>query len=190
MTVMKTKSIFLLLLSLVLFACSGNKEPRILIAYYSQSGNTKAVAEQIQAKFGGDLFEIGLKDPYPASEQETIEIAGRQREEKMLPELSNVVGNMNEYDIVFIGTPIWFGTASLPMLSFVGSHDFAGKTVIPFYTCGGGGEGTYVADVKAICKGAVFLGSFGTTRPERAAGTHIEKVARHLDQLTLGVERK
>lgn len=181
---MKTKLIFLTLLSAVLLSCGSNKKPNILIAYYSHSGNTKAVAEQIHAKFGGDLFEIQLATPYPDNEQDVIEVMQRQKEENIKPGLSNKVGDMSKYDIVFIGSPIWFGTASLPVFSFVESYDFSGKTIIPFYTCGGGGEGTYVEDIKAICNGATFLESFGNTRAEREAGTHTAKIEGHLEQLT------
>lgn len=181
---MKTKIIIILLLGIVLTACGVGNKPKVLIVYYSQSGNTKAVAEQIQAKFGGDLFEIELMTPYPAGEQETIEIVGRQREDNILPELSNGVGNMNEYDVVFLGTPIWFGTASLPVLAFVEEHDFAGKTVIPFYTCGGGDAGTYIKDIAPHLEGATVLNAFGNNRAEREAGTHIAKVAAYLEKLT------
>lgn len=180
---MKTKLIFLILLSTILFACDSSKKPKILIAYYSLSGNTKAVAEQIHAKFGGDLFEIKTLTPYPGNEQEAIEIIQGQRAANIKPELSGKVANINEYDIIFIGTPIWFGTASLPVFSFVESHDFAGKTIIPFYTCGRGDQGTYVRDIQAICEGATFLESFGNTRPEREAGTHTAKIEQYLEQL-------
>ncbi len=183
---MKTKIILIILsaLSTVVFTSCGGAKPKVLVAYYSQSGNTKAVAEQIQTKFGGDLYEITLATPYPADERETIEIVGQQREEGVLPELSSLVENLSEYDVVFVGTPIWFGTASLPVLSFVGSHDFAGKTVIPFYTCGGGDAGTYVADITPCLEGATILEAFGNNRAERTAGTHISKVAAHLEQIT------
>ncbi len=182
---MRTKIILILLLGVVLTACGGDAEPKVLIAYYSQSGNTKAVAEQIQAKFGGDLYEITLAAPYPAGERETIEIVGQQREAGILPELGGTVENMDEYDVVFIGTPIWFGTASLPVFAFVEAHsgDFAGKTVIPFYTCGGGDAGGYVADIAPHLEGAAILEAFGNNRAERTAGTHIAKVAAHLEQL-------
>ena len=180
---MRTKIILILLLGVVLTACGGDAEPKVLIAYYSQSGNTKAVAEQIQAKFGGDLYEITLAAPYPAGERETIEIVGQQREAGILPELGGTVENMDEYDVVFIGTPIWFGTASLPVLSFVEAHDLAGKTVVPFYTCGGGDAGTYLADITPYCEGATILEAFGNNRAERQGGTHVAKVAAHLEQL-------
>jgi flavodoxin len=185
---MKTKILLTILLSALLCAVStacNNHKPKVLIAYYSQSGNTKAVAEQIQARFGGDLFEITPETPYPAGETETIGIVELQRQENILPELTAGVENINDYDVVFLGTPIWFGTASLPVLSFVESHDFAGKTVIPFYTCGGGDAGTYVADITPHLEGATILPAFGNNRAERTAGTHTAKVAAHLEQLKL-----
>ncbi len=181
---MKIKAFFLLALTALLLSCGGSKEPRILIAYYSQSGNTKAVAEQIQAKFGGDLLEIELADPYPADEGETIGIVGQQREAGMLPTLGGAPVDMNDYDVVFLGTPIWFGAASLPVLAFVEANDFAGKTLVPFYTCGGGDAGTFVADITPYCEGATILEAFGNNRAEREAGSHVEKVAAQLERLT------
>ncbi len=180
---MKTKIILILLFGVVLTACGGGAKPKVLIVYYSQSGNTKAVAEQIRSKFGGDMYEIELATPYPSDERETIEIVGRQRDGGVLPELNGAVGNMDEYDVVFLGTPIWFGTASLPVLSFVEGHEWAGKTVIPFYTCGGGNAGTYVEDITPYLEGAAILEAFGNNRCEREEGTHIAKVAGHLEQL-------
>ena len=192
---MKTKSILVILLSVLLLACNSNKkesgamriekapEPKILIAYYSLLGNTKAVAEQIQNKFGGDMFEIELVTPYPCDEKEVIEITKGEREVGYLPELSNKIENIADYDIIFIGTPIWYGTAASPIFTFVKSYDFSGKKIIPFYTCGGGNEGTYVEDLKAICEGAEFFESFGNRRPEREEGIHIEKIEKHLETI-------
>jgi flavodoxin len=183
---MKTKIFLILLLSAVLTACGAGK-PKVLIAYYSQSGNTREIAEQIQARFGGEMFEIELATPYPASEMETIGVVGTQRETGTLPELAGMVPNLADYDVVFLGTPIWFGTASLPMLSFVKAHSggFAGKTVVPFYTCGGGDAGTYVEEITPFLEGATILEAFGNNRAEREAGTHTAKVAAHLEQLSL-----
>ncbi len=178
---MKAKILILLLLTAVLSGCGA--KPKVLIAYYSQSGNTRAVAEQIQARFGGDMYEIALATPYPDGEAETIEVVGRQREAGNLPELSAGVENMGDYDVVFLGTPIWFGGASLPVLSFVAAHNFAGKTVIPFYTCGGGDAGTFVGDISPYMGDAVMFAPFGNNRAERTAGTHTAKVAEYLDGL-------
>ncbi len=179
---MKAKILLLLVLSAVLTACGGGK-PKILIAYYSQSGNTEAVAEQIQARFGGDIHEITLATPYPAGEAETIAVVGVQRETGAMPELSATIENFADYDVVFLGTPIWFGGASLPVLSFVAAHDFAGKTVIPFYTCGGGDAGSYISDIAPYMGDAVVFAPIGNNRAERTAGTHIEKVEAQLDGL-------
>ncbi len=178
---MKAKILILLLLAAVLSGCVA--KPKVLVAYYSQSGNTRAIAEQIQARFGGDMFEITPATPYPADEAGTIAVAGQQREAGTLPELSATVENIADYDIVFIGSPIWYGAASLPVMSFVAAHDFAGKTVVPFYTCGGGDAGTFVADITPHLNGAVVLEAFGNNRAERTAGTHTAKAEAWLDGL-------
>jgi flavodoxin len=172
-------------LSVALAAGGCVHKPKVLIVYYSQSGNTQAVAEQIQARFGGELHEITLASPYPAGEAETIEIVGRQRDQNTLPELAGTVADFADYDVVFLGTPIWFGTASLPVTAFAKAHSggWAGKTVIPFYTCGGGDAGTYVADITPFLEGATILEVFGNNRAERTAGTHTAKISAHLEGL-------
>ncbi len=180
---MKAKILILVLLSAVLTACGGTVPPKILVAYYSQSGNTRAVAEQIGTRFQVDLYEITLATPYPAGEAETIAVAGQQREAGTLPEVQNVAEVIADYDIIFLGSPIWFGAASLPMMSFVASHDFTGKTVVPFYTCGGGDAGTFLSDITPHLDGATILPVFGNNRAERSAGTHIAKAEAWLDGL-------
>ncbi|MDR2083738.1 MAG: flavodoxin [Bacteroidales bacterium] len=192
---MKAKSLLIILLSVLLLACNNTKkdtgairiekvpEPKILIAYYSLTGNTREVAEQIHDKFGGDIFEIELLTPYPTDEKTVIDIVKVEMESDYLPEVQNKVENMDEYDIVFLGTPIWFGTAATPIFTFVKEYDFSGKKVIPFFTCGGGDEGSYVEDVKVFCEGAEIYEAFGNRRPDREEGTHVEKVQKYLDQL-------
>lgn len=159
------------------------EEKKVLIAYYSHTGNTKVVAEQIYTAFGGDIFEITLTNPYPPTEKEVIAITKEEREQEILPEIANNVENMAQYDVIFIGSPIWYGTASTPVISFLKSYDFSNKTIIPFYTSGGGGEGTYVNDIKSLCEGATFLQSFGSTRNEREEGSAEQKIADYLSKL-------
>ncbi|MDL2227679.1 hypothetical protein LJC30_02190 [Odoribacter sp. OttesenSCG-928-L07] len=194
---MKAKTILFILISVLLMSCNNAKketgavrvekdpEPKILIAYYSLTGNTKAVAEQIHNKFGGDMFEIILVTPYPPDEKTVIDIVRLEMEKDYLPEISNKVENIDEYDIIFIGTPIWYGTAATPIFSFVKQYNFSGKKIVPFYTCGGGDEGSYVEDIKVFCNGAEFYNSFGNRRPDREDGTAVEKVEKHLNELML-----
>ena len=106
---------------------------KILVAYFSWSGNTKDAAQYIAQKLGADEFEIKREKPYPTeyepcSEEAHAEIGSR-------PAIVGKVENMEQFDVVFIGLPVWAGTAPMPVFTFLEQYDFAGKTVIPFCTC-------------------------------------------------------
>ena len=126
---------------------------KILIAYYSYSGNTKQVAEAIQKEIGGDLFEIKTEDRYPQEYQAMVNQAKREINEGYRPKLTTAVADMAQYDVVFIGSPNWWGTITPQVSSFLESYDLSGKTVVPFITHGGGGQQNTIADLAAQCKG-------------------------------------
>lgn len=130
-------------------------EKRILIAYYSLSGNTQEVAEAIQKELGGDLFEIETIDAYPEIYKELSEQAKREVSSGYKPALKKNVENPAQYDIVFVGSPIWWGTIAPAVSSFLAANDFAGKTVIPFVTHGGGGVQNSVVDFERQCQGCM-----------------------------------
>ena len=125
---------------------------KILIAYYSYSGNTKEVAEAIQKEIGGDLFEIKAEGTYPDEYRPMTEQAKKEIDAGFRPKLTTSVADMAQYDIVFIGSPNWWGTITPQVSSFLESYDLSGKTVIPFVTHGGGQQNT-IADLTAQCKG-------------------------------------
>ena len=116
------------------------QKPKVLIAYFSWSGNTKKIAEQIKEITGGDLFEIETVTPYSTNYNKCVEDAKKEKEQNARPAIKNKVANMSEYDIVYIGYPNWWGTMPMPVLTFIDSYDFANKTLLPFCTHGGGGE--------------------------------------------------
>ena len=126
---------------------------KILIAYYSYSGNTKKVAEAIQQKIGGDLFEIKTEGSYPDEYRPMTVQAKKEISENYRPKLTTKVDDMSQYDIVFIGSPNWWGTITPQVSSFLEAYDLSGKTVIPFVTHGGGGKQNTFADLTAQCKG-------------------------------------
>lgn len=132
----------------------GNVSQRkILIAYYSYSGNTAEVAKAIQAKTGGDLFEIKSDHAYPAEYRPMTEQAKKEIADGFRPKLTTKVGNIAQYDIVFLGSPNWWGTITPQVSSFLESYDLNGKTVVPFITHGGGGVQNTIRDMTAQCKG-------------------------------------
>lgn len=113
---------------------------KILVAYFSWSGNTRVIAKQIQELTGGDLFEIQTSVPYTTEYRPCTEVAKKEKEADARPELKTKVSNMEDYDLVFVGYPNWWGTAPMAIWTFLESYDLSGKTLIPFCTHGGGGE--------------------------------------------------
>ena len=122
-------------------------EGKTLVAYYSATGNTKAVAEMIAETLGADTFEITPAEPYTSEDLNWTDDSSRVSQEYSDPSLRTVeltadtVENWESYDTVFIGYPIWWGIAAWPVSSFVAANDFAGKTVIPFCTSASSGLG-------------------------------------------------
>lgn len=125
---------------------------KILIAYYSYSGHTKTVAEAIQKEVGGDLFEIKAEGTYPEEYRKMTEQAKMEIQNNYRPKLTDSVHNIAQYDIVFVGSPNWWGTITPQVSSFLDHYDLAGKTVVPFVTHGGGGVQNTVADLTKQCK--------------------------------------
>lgn len=130
---------------------------KVLVAYYSYSGNTKAVAEAIHAKVGGDLFEIKAEGTYPAEYRPMTEQAKREILSGFRPKLTTSVPDMEQYGVIFIGSPNWWGTITPQVSSFLESYDFAGKTIVPFITHGGGGRQRTIADMTNQCKGCTVV---------------------------------
>lgn len=114
---------------------------KTLVAYFSRTGNTRVIASQIHRARGATLFEIKPAVPYPEDYEKTVAQARRERDSGFAPTLQAEVVNMADYATVFLGFPIWGETAPPIIRSFLSSHDFAGKTLIPFVTHGGYGLG-------------------------------------------------
>ena len=120
---------------------------KILVAYYSATGSTKAVAETIAETTGADLFEISPKDPYSDDDLDWTNDDSRVSKEHVDESLRDVEltsttpENWDSYDTVLIGYPIWWGIAAWPVDHFVTDNDFSGKTVIPFCTSASSGIG-------------------------------------------------
>ena len=139
--------------------------PKSLIAYYSRRGknyfdgnitdlpvgNTEVVARKIAAITGGDLFHIEAVKPYPDDYDESTEVARIELGENARPELTATVPDFNAYDIIYLGYPIWWGVMPMPVLTFLESYDFAGKTIVPFCTHEGSGLGMSERYIRQAC---------------------------------------
>lgn len=131
---------------------------KILIAYYSWSGNTKQVAEAIQKEIGGDLFEIQTVKPYSEDYHTVTEQAKKEINDGYLPELKAKVENLEQYNTVFIGSPNWWGTIAPAVSAFIAENNLSGKRVVPFITHGGGGEQNTCSNMEKQCKGCLVQG--------------------------------
>ena len=114
---------------------------RMLVAYFSRSGNTRVVAGLIHRALGTDLFEIRPGRPYPEDYLETVEQARRERDSGYAPALDGRVSTIADYGTIFLGFPIWGETTPPVIRAFLSAHDLSGKILIPFVTHGGYGLG-------------------------------------------------
>ena len=133
---------------------------KTLVAYFSASGSTAQLAKTIAEVTGGDLFEIKPEQPYTSADLNWNEKKSRSSIEmsdpNSRPAIATTVKNMDEYDTVFVGFPIWWYVAPTIINTFLESYDFSGKTVIPFATSGGSGMGKTADRLKPSCGSAVL----------------------------------
>ncbi len=131
---------------------------KALVAYFSASGTTARLAKTISEAAGADLFEIVPAKPYTAADLNWHDSKSRSSVEMNNPDsrpaIASQVGNMGDYDTVFIGFPIWWYVAPTVVNTFLESYDFSGKTVIPFATSGGSGMGKTEEVLAKCCSGS------------------------------------
>lgn len=134
----------------------GSDGGKILIAYFSWSGNTKGAAEEIQRQTGADLFEITMVNPYSDDYNTVLDQAQQDQNEQARPELASHVENMDEYDTIILGYPNWWASIPMPVASFLEEYDFTGKTIIPFCSHGGGRFGQSLTAISKLVPNAVM----------------------------------
>jgi flavodoxin len=137
-------------------------EKKILIVYLSRTNNTKAVAEFIHQKVGGTIVPLELETPYPADYNATVQQVARENETGYLPPLKTKIDRIEQYDFVFVGFPTWGMQLPPPMKSFLRQYSLKGKTVIPFNTNAGYGEGSSFQTVRELCPQSTVLEGFVT----------------------------
>jgi flavodoxin/predicted small lipoprotein YifL len=137
------------------------QDHKVLVAYFSATGTTKGVAEHIANGLNADIYEIVPEDPYTDTDlnyndnnsRTTIEMS----DPNARPAISGSVENMEQYDIIFVGYPIWWGEAPRIVSTFMESYDFSGKTIVPFCTSGGSGIGSSASNLERLTSGATWL---------------------------------
>ena len=148
------------------------KEPtsKSLVVYFSATGNTKALAEKIAEESGSDVFEIVPEEPYTSADlnyNSDCRANDEQNDANARPAISSTLENLEDYDVIFIGYPIWWGTMPKIINTFLATYDLSDKTIMPFCTSGSSGISSSVSAIKNTCPNANvktgFRGTSGTT---------------------------
>lgn len=133
----------------------------VLVVYFSATGTTKGVAEKIAHGTNADIYEITPETPYTDADLNYHDNKSRStlemNDESARPAISGSVENMEQYDIIFVGYPIWWGEAPRILCTFVESYDFTGKTVVPFCTSASSGVGSSATNLEKLTSGANWL---------------------------------
>ena len=127
-----------------------------LVVYYSYSGITRRLAEDIALITDGNLRELKPQKPYSFSYNTAVKEAREEIEKGYCPPLLQGAEAIENTDVIFIGSPNWLKTFAPPVLSFLRAVDLSGKTIIPFCTHGGGGFGRMIEDYKKECKNSII----------------------------------
>jgi flavodoxin len=174
---MKVKQIYqiwLCSLLVVLTSCTNAQEPspaitepaventstmkkKVLIVYLSRTKNTRAIAEMIHQKMGGELVALELENPYPQNYQAIVAQVSKENESNFLPPLKTKIAAIDSYDLIFIGFPTWGMQLPPPIKSFLTAYELKGKTVIPFNTNAGYGIGSSFETFKKLTPNSTVL---------------------------------
>ena len=133
---------------------------KCLVAYFSASGETKKVAEKLATVVNGALYEIIPEQPYTNADLNWMDKNSRSsiemKDHSSRPAIAGRVENMENYDVIYVGFPIWWYTAPTIIKTFLESYDFTGKTIVLFATSGGSGFGDTAKTLQAVCPNAVI----------------------------------
>lgn len=121
---------------------------KTLVVYFSHTGTTKGVAEYIHEIVGGDIIELEPVNAYPEGYSDALDPAKQEQNENARPAIKTKIDNLDSYETIYMGYPIWWGTVPMMMFTFMESYDFSGKTVVPFATSGGTGIEQSMSDIR------------------------------------------
>ena len=154
----------IMLLSIGAASARANETPRMLVAYFSladeqyevgvvEQGNTKIVARMMIEMLGADGFRIEATKEYPKTYDELLEVSRKEAKDPL--EIAGTVEHMEDYDVIFLGYPIWWGDVPQIIREFLNSYDFSGKTIVPFCTHAGSRLGASVRTITSLCSNSI-----------------------------------
>lgn len=179
------KFLLLLAAAAAIVGCKSNKEEaqpgKSLILYYSQTGATKTVAEALQKETGADVELIEAEKPYDGDYETTIKRCQKEMAAGTTAEIKPLKANVADYDTIYIGYPVWFGTFAPPVGTLLKTANLEGKVIIPFCTFGSGGLTNTVESIRKSLSKSTVLDGFGIRN------ARIGKLAQELPQYLINI---
>ena len=161
---------------------------KILVVYFSHTGNTREIANQIHKNVGGDIFEIQTINPYPIDYDAVMAQTIQELKLGYKPKLKTKIENIKSYDVIFIGYPNWWNTIPAPIKTFLSEYDLSDKTLLPFCTHAGSGLGQSIADISKLCPKSTLLEGLAILGKD--VKTSQDKVSEWLQKIKITKEGK
>lgn len=160
---------------------STETDNKSLIVYFSWSGNTENVANSIQLQTNADIFEIVPEVPYTDDYDALLDLAQEEQRNDIRPAIANDIKNINDYDVVYVGFPNWWGDMPMILYTFFDTYDLSNKTIAPFCTSGGSGMSNTVEEIKnleenAIVTDGLHVGSSFASDPENDVTEWLQEI--------------
>lgn len=158
-----------------------NQESKSLVVYFSWSGNTKNVANSIQSQTNSDIFEIVPSTPYSDDYDTVVDLARKEQRNNERTEIAESIDNIDQYDVIYVGFPNWWGDMPMILYTFFDSYDLSGKTIAMFCTSGGSGLSGTVNEVKSLEPNAtvtegLHIGSRSSSNPDKAVSNWLSDI--------------
>lgn len=139
-----------------------------LVVYFSWSGNTESVANEIASQTGADVFEIVPAEPYTDDYDTLLDIAQEEQQNAARPAIAGTIDNLGQYDVVYVGFPNWWGDMPMILYTFFDEYDLSGKTIAPFVTSGGSGFSGSIDTIKSLEPDAAITAGLSLGSPQAA----------------------
>lgn len=152
-----------------------------LVVYFSWSGNTQNVAEAIRTQTDSDIFEIVPETPYSDDYDTVLDVAQEEQRENARPAISGTIDNIDDYDVIYVGFPNWWGDMPMILYTFFDRYDLSGKAVAPFCTSGGSGLSNTVNEIRELEPNAtvtdgLHIGSSSASNPDDAVSNWLSEI--------------
>lgn len=163
------------------FSMTPESDSHALVVYFSWSGNTETVARSIQRQTTSDLFEIVPVTPYSDDYDAVVDLAREEQRSNARPAISGSIEQFQQYDVIYVGFPNWWGDMPMILYTLFDTYDFSGKTIAPFCTSGGSGLSGTVNEIKTLEPNAtvtdgLHIGSASASAPDQAVSEWLQSI--------------